>query len=133
MCARQITGLCSSPFTEIHVKCPTCREFNPRPERETNAYSINMPLLRAIDLFMTSECQCFKAYFGIDLEPITCHLCDMKFGSLSDLHHHMNGDEVINKCPKSQVECITCLKFIERDKIQFNTCPMCDNKIYYIN
>ena len=129
-CARTILGLDKS-YEEFHeVKCPTCRKIYIRPRNATNAYTINMPIMRAIYVELITENNSFKKHFGIELNPINCSKCNMSLKSLNDLHHHMRGDNESIPCSMSKVKCAgPCGIFVCRKYLINDMCSICTNHV----
>jgi hypothetical protein len=118
-CARNITGL-SIDSPDHVVKCHVCRTSYTRFSRAGEAYTINMLSMRMIDALLASENTEFSNYFGEPLNPIECAQCDMPFAGVSDLHHHMRGDNGFVACPRSLVRCNRCASTVCRSDLNAN-------------
>uniref|UniRef100_A0A6C0EBX2 C2H2-type domain-containing protein n=1 Tax=viral metagenome TaxID=1070528 RepID=A0A6C0EBX2_9ZZZZ len=118
-CARNITGLSiDSPYHA--VRCHVCRTIYNRFSRADQAYTINMLSMRMTDAYLDSENKEFSNYFGEPLNPIECAQCDMTFAGVSDLHHHMRGDNGFVACPRSLVRCNRCASTVCRSDLNAN-------------
>jgi hypothetical protein len=91
-CASRITGLSIDRTTPFIIKCPICNSGTPRPTNNTNTFALNMPLMRAVDSYLTYENSIFMQNFKAALKPVICPNCNSNFDTLSDLHHHMRND-----------------------------------------
>ena len=125
-CARQILGLSIDRQVYYTVKCPTCRESSARPLTDDEGYAINIPLMRAIDNFLTYENSIFIKYFEHSLKPIECSKCNSYFDTLSDLHHHIRCDEGYIQCPESYVLCLQCKKLNKYKDLIKGICDICN-------
>ena len=111
------------------IKCPTCRIERVKPRHVNLAYKINMPLLRALDAAILEEEESFNKIFKYDLNLIECQLCKMRFKTISELQHHIIGDNIVPACSEIKIICIRCRISKPRRMIFNLICNDCDNLI----
>jgi hypothetical protein len=133
LCARRILGLSLNRHTLHEVKCPTCRQISIRPTIAVDGYLINIGLLRAVDNYLIYENEIFKKKFGQSLNSIDCSRCNAKFDTLSNLHHHIRGDNGHSKCPESLILCSHCRTPTVRTLCVDGICKSCINSFNQIN
>lgn len=132
-CARVVTGL--SPATDkprpLHVKCPWCPTTCERFPNAGLAYELILPWIASIDAILAEEDVVFRAFSGFPLNPICCPECENTFAGLSDLHHHMRGDDGFAPCPMSKIQCRTCSTFTIRSTLSSShQCISCSTSIH---
>jgi hypothetical protein len=85
----------------------------------SDLYSINMPLMRSIDAFLSNENNHATMLLNITLKVIYCQQCNACFDTLSNLHNHMVSTD-INCCPNKIRSCIHCYSLFSNDSYDSN-------------
>lgn len=131
-CARNIAGLSYSVNRPTTVKCPWCPTTCVRFPNGIAAYELNMQWIAAVDDCLAEEDLEFRKFFGLPLNPISCPECKNSLAGISDLHHHMRGDEGFTACPESMVTCKNCKSISARHLLSVHgLCDICQTSIGY--
>jgi len=130
ICAHEIMGLTIKQLNNHNdIKCPICRTNSIKPTSSIDAYSIIMPIMRAVDSYLIFENSIFEKYFQVSLNIFQCSFCNNNFNTLSEYLHHLNGtnNNSDNSCYETNnLIYSTKLEPINNNNIWDNFAPVAD-------